>query len=103
MVTYFYQERADPSNYIVTTSVVPGIPWLQTVSQSAEPQWKSNYTTHVDVTNYLKNAVDISWMNSNSGVIIRPIVQVYSQRADVKWFLTIATAPDLSWIQTGYQ
>jgi len=42
-------------------------------------------------------------MNSNSGLIIRPIVQVYSQRADVKWFLPIATAPDLSWIQSGYQ
>src|SRR6266853_452943 len=103
MVTYFYQERADPSSYISTVVSIPDLSWLQSISQAAELRQYNNYTTRADVTGYLQNAVDISWMNSNSGLIIRPIVQVYSQRADIQWYLSPTAAPNLQWIQSGYQ
>src|SRR6266853_267912 len=103
MVTYFYQERADPSSYISTVVSIPDLSWLQSISQAAELRQYNNYTTRADVTGYLQNAVDISWMNSNSRLIIRPIVQVYSQRADIQWYLSPTAAPNLQWIQSGYQ
>src|SRR5712671_6173231 len=97
MVTYFYQEKADPSRYLGS---VGNLAWMQTVSAVIEPQLRVNYSVQVNVNGYLTTAVDLSWLQSNSGVVIRPVVIVYDTRADVSWFaVAVVSTPDLSWIQ----